>query len=281
MTHTVGLRWTIGDVSAHGFHALGLSIRGAWRVFGTSAAYAVCVNTVGAEEARRRLGPLPMPIAFLQVDRHVPRFVRERFDERFAEGVGWKFAPPRLFQALPEIALDNDCILWEMPGAVRRWLDDPRPHICLIAADVAPAFGRFAPWCGDEPRNSGIRGLKPGFDLVAALREVLSRVDGTLTSELDEQGLQVAAVSLYGRPYVVPVDDVAICGPLPPHSRERGRCGAHFVGLNAHALPWEYLDRRGHSWVRAHYRSWREDIERRVNDARESTLQGDFYGTSG
>jgi hypothetical protein len=64
-----------------------------------------------------------------------------------------------------------------------------------------------------------------------------------LASEQDEQGLQVAAISRGRRPWVVSLDEVTICSPFPPHLPHLGRCGAHFVGLNANQPPWS-LDGR-------------------------------------
>ena len=62
-----------------------------------------------------------------------------------AEGVAWKLAPPRLFPEACELSLDNDCMLWQMPEAIHAWLGDGDPARCLLAEDVRPAFGRFAP----------------------------------------------------------------------------------------------------------------------------------------
>ncbi|HEX2868210.1 MAG TPA: hypothetical protein VHO03_14285 [Ignavibacteriales bacterium] len=39
-----------------------------------------------------------------------------------------------------------------------------------------------------EPRNSGIRGLPPGFNLEMSLRRILEKNPVKMTSELDEQG---------------------------------------------------------------------------------------------
>ena len=97
--------------------------------------------------------------------------------------------------------------------------------------------------------NSGIRGLQPGFDLDAALRAALatrrsrSGAPLKLDSELDEQGLQVAALSLAMPLRLVTLREVTICSPFHPHLPQLGECGAHFVGLNARHLPWDCYDR--------------------------------------
>ncbi|HMB04203.1 MAG TPA: hypothetical protein VKP69_10760 [Isosphaeraceae bacterium] len=260
----LALRWTIGDVHPRGFEALRLSLWGAWRLFGPEATYAVCVNNITLDRARARTGDLPGPVRWLDATGALPGFFAAHLDEGMAEGVGWKFAPLRLFPDRHELALDNDCILWEMPEAIRLWLDDDDPRRCVIAEDVRPCFGQFASLCGPEPRNSGIRGLLPGFDLEGMLRRLLAEQPCRLVSELDEQGLQVAAVSRAVAPWVVTAGDVTICSPFPPHRPELGRCGAHFVGRNAKSLPWSLEGRPAVDWIDEHWRRRREMLYERV-----------------
>jgi hypothetical protein len=259
----LAVRWTIGDVSEHGFEALRLSIWGAFRLFGSGAAYTVCVNSVPLDVARARTGGVPDEVAWRHCDREVPGFVRARFDSRMAEGVGWKLAPLQLSPERYELALDNDCILWETPAGLVRWLADDGPST-LIAADVRCCFGVFAELCGPEPRNSGIRGLPPGFNLEGALRGMLDRVPGVLRSELDEQGLQVAALAHAGPVHVVEVEEVSICSPFPPHLPTLGRCGAHFVGLNAKRLGFSLDGRSAEEHVRENFARLRADLYRNV-----------------
>lgn len=238
----LGVRWTVGDVSMLGFEALRLSMLGAYRAFGAEASYAVCVNTVPPAVARRRIGTLPMPVEWVDSTNLVPTWLRARFDERMAEGVAWKFGPLQVFPDRYELALDNDCILWSVPPAIEAWLESPA-QCFVLAEDVKSCFGRFAELCGTAPRNSGIRGLPPGFDLGGALLSVLDALPGKCTSELDEQGLQVAALLRSGPVHVVPTEEVTICSPFWPHETQLGRSGAHFVGLNARCLPFRYYGR--------------------------------------
>ncbi len=261
----VALRWTIGDVSARGFAALRLSILGARLAFGADARLAVCVNTVDVATARARTGPVPEGVLWHRSDGQIPDFLRDHLDPGLAEGVAWKFAPMRLFPDDWEIALDNDCVVWTMPDAVHAWLTGGT-QTCLLAEDVAPAFGQFASLCGPAPRNSGIRGLPPGFDLEAALAEMLRAHPIRLVSELDEQGLQVAALSRCRPPVVVPVSDVAICSPFPPHAPDVGRCGAHFVGLNVER-PRPYCDAATLARIAAHWDGLQAEVERRCRAA--------------
>ncbi|MFL5575075.1 MAG: hypothetical protein ACJ79S_03775 [Gemmatimonadaceae bacterium] len=263
----LGVRWTVGDVSAHGYDALRLSIWGARRLFGDRARYTVCVNSVPVGEARRRTGGVPRRVRWRAVGRRdIPGVVAARLDAAMAEGMGWKFAPVRLYADRHELALDNDCILWEMPAAMARWLE--LEDACLVAEDVRALFGQFSHLCGDGARNLGIRGTPPAFDLEGALGAVLERNPVTLASELDEQGLQVAALSLAGAPCVVSVDDVTICSPFWPHRPEPGRCGAHFVGLNARALPWEHDGRPAIETRHEHWLARRAEIAERVGAPR-------------
>jgi hypothetical protein len=253
MSRELGVRWTIGDVSSRGFEALRLSVHGALRLFGPDAAFVVYVNSMPLERARALTGPTPEIVAWREAPREPPEVLRRHLDDAMAEGVAWKFAPLTAFQDRAELALDNDVILWDTPTAVRRWLDGDGER--LLAEDVAMGHGAFAALCGDEPRNSGIRGTPAGFDLSAAFGRVLAQAPAHLGSELDEQGLQVAALSLDGPPLVVGIEDVSICSPFWPHQPELGRCGAHFVGLNAKHLPWGYYGRpatevRTEHWLR-------------------------------
>lgn len=266
MSARVGIRWTIGDVHPRGFDALRLSVFGAWRVFGPDAEYAVCVNTVPLAEASARVGPVPAPLRWIDATPQIPPMLRPHLDAGLAEGAAWKLAPPRIFDDLWEISLDNDCILWDLPDGMRGWLEARHPARCLLAEDVRACFGRFAALCGTEPRNAGIRGMPPGFDLGAAVDALLRGLEAPLVSELDEQGLQVGALSMKAPPAVVAVEDVTICSPFAPHLPWLGRSGAHFVGLNARALPWSFDGRGASEWIADHWRSHQGSIRQRVGD---------------
>lgn len=123
---------------------------------------------------------------------------------RLAVWGAWKiFGPDAAYTDRWELSFDNDCILWEIPPSIRRWLNEGDPRRCLIAADVRACNGVFAPWVGEEPHNAGIRGIRgipPDLDLAETLRGLLRENPVVMTSELDEQGLQVAAVSRRTRP---------------------------------------------------------------------------------
>jgi hypothetical protein len=261
----LGVRWTIGDVSERGFEALMLSIRGASNMFGPETAYGVCVNTIPVEKARELVGHIPADVSWhaANID-ELPNIIKEHVDEGMSEGVSWKFAPLRLFPDRYELSLDNDCIMWEAPRAIRLWLEHADPDRCVVAEDVRTCFGQFEPLCGSEPRNTGIRGLPPRFDFEGALRNVLARHPVRLTSETDEQGLQYAALSLAKPPFVVSVQEVTICSPFPPHIDRVGSCGAHFVGLNVRQLPWQLDGRAATEYIRDNWLRHRHTLYERV-----------------
>ena len=258
----LGIRWTIGDVSDAGFEALRLSIQGALRLFGPAAEYVVCVNTLSPGEAMRRCGWVPGRVLWRQVTRLLPSWLAAHLDHGFAQGAAWKLIPLQVFPHRHELALDNDVILWDVPLAVSRWLSESRS--CLVAEDVQAAFGQFAAFCEPYPRNLGIRGLPPGFDLARHMQRVLERARGPLGSELDEQGLQLAALQSAGPVHVVPIDEVSICSPFPPHLPGLGRSGAHFCGLNARSLGWSFEGRPAETYVQAHWQRQRLEVAARV-----------------
>jgi hypothetical protein len=258
----IGLRWTLGDVAPPGYEALRLSIWGAWKLFGPAARYAVCVNTIDVETAKARVGPAPDGLIWHDSRNDVPHWLlRGHVDPKFAEGVAWKFAPVRLFPDCYELSLDNDVILWEIPTAILDWLEPGAP--CLIAEDVRACFGQFTALCGGEPRNSGIRGLAPGYDLESRLRAMLGETGIKIRQAVDEQGLQVAALEP-DRPHVVSVEEVTICSPFPPHRDYLGRCGAHFVGLNDKHYPWSLDGLPAEVYVERHWRQRQPILQQRV-----------------
>ncbi|HUH05025.1 MAG TPA: hypothetical protein VML75_23670 [Kofleriaceae bacterium] len=277
MTYLLGIRWTIGDVSTAGFEALRLSIIGAMRLFGSRARYAVYVNTVPVAEAQRKCGPVATEIEWRDANGQVPAWLGPHLGPGFAAGVAWKLAPLRAFPELHELALDNDVILWKLPTAMLRWL--AARDTCLVGEDVRASFGQFSELCGSDPRDLGIRGLPPHFDFGRAIRAVLARHPVGLTSELDEQGLQLAA--LHGSAIeVVPLEDVTVCSPFWPHVPYLGRCGAHFSGLNARTLGWSLDDYPAEMYVRKHWQRYHDEVATRVGAAGPAPLGGAAMGST-
>lgn len=260
----LAVRWTIGNVHARGYEMLRLSIACASHIFGPAAKYLVCVNGMSAMEAENRTGSLPAHVEWRTVTRDdMPSIFHEYFEESMIEGMGWKLVPLRTSPDRYELALDNDCILWDLPVAVHQWLESGRG--AMIAEDVERCLGSFESLCPPGAFNAGIRGLSPGADIGHALQSVLREV-GQLTGgkrlveEIEEQGLQAAALCRCDPLYFVRTDEVSICSPFWPRCPELGTCGAHFVGMNAHHIPWNYYDRPADTWLDDHWRRHRPEL---------------------
>lgn len=265
-TPRLSVRWTIGDVSKFGFEALALSIRGVRRIFGSDARYTVTYNTVSLDEARGRLGEVAQEVEWRDATGLLPDYLDQVLDAGRAEGAGWKLAPPLLGDGLPALSLDNDCILWTLPDALARWLeraDDPAHAV--VAEDVRAGYGQFTPHLPNGfACNLGIRATGAGFPLEASLRAVLADSQAVLHSELDEQGLQLAAILRVCVPDRVTLDEVTICSPFPPHLPRLGTAGAHFCGLNANVLPWDFEGRPALDCIREHWLKHRDEVAARV-----------------
>jgi hypothetical protein len=263
MRDRLGVRWTMGNVSERGFEALALSVWGAYGLFGPDADYVICVNGISVAAARERTRRLPDCVKWQDNSQSVPEFLKRYLEASMTEGSGWKLAPVRMFPDRHELALDNDCILWAVPATMAEWLSED--DSLLIAEDVRRCLGVFDARCGPGNRNSGIRGLAPGVDYGRALEDELRSVDTVMTSELDEQGLQVAALERLGPVHVVTVDDVTICSPFPPHLPNLGKSGAHFVGTNARSLPWSLEGRPASEYIDEHWRLHLPRLRERVS----------------
>lgn len=247
-TNRLALRWTIGNVRERGFEMLRLSIVCAYRLFGPSAKYLVCVNSLPIKTAQQRTGAVPAAVEWRKAtESDLPRRLRSYFDDTLIEGMGWKLVPPRVFPDLYELALDNDCILWGLPEGMRQWLCSENG--ALFAEDVERCLGSFDALCPQGKFNAGIRGLAPGINFERVLHSILRQgrrligAQGHFVSEIEEQGLQAATICRIAPLFLVRTDEVSLCSPFWPRSPEFGTCGAHFVGMNASHIPWNYYDR--------------------------------------
>ena len=256
------IRWTIGDASSRGWEALRLSTHCALKLFGASARYVICVNSTTLASAQQRAGGLPACVEWQALTpTRIPAFLRPHLDPEMAEGVGWKLVPPRVCETGHELAIDNDCILFAVPRALREFLAGD--HATLMAEDVERCLGQFSALAPAGAFNSGIRGLPPGYNYADALAATLRDAESALStplllrSELDEQGLQAAALHRERTCLTVSREEVSICSPFWPRDPEPGSCGAHFVGLNPRHLPWNYYDRSADHVRREHWDRWR------------------------
>jgi hypothetical protein len=233
----IGVRWTVGDVSAFGFETLRLSIESLSRLLPPGSQFAVAVNNISVAEAQERTGDITPKVQWLSSDDCVPTWLRAQVDAQMAEGVAWKLAPVRVFPNAYEIALDNDVILWRLPEPVVEWLESIDKNACVMAQDAQRCLGQFSEHCDSRSINSGIRCISPGLDYESLLRETLEKSGVTLRSELDEQGLQATTLAQLSLK-LVSNEDVTICSAFPMHQHHLGHCGAHFVGLNQKWLPY-------------------------------------------
>ncbi len=256
------VRWTIGAVRDRGFEMLRLSIECATQIFGPGTRYVVCVNSLSTDEAQKRTGPLSAEVEWRAVTRtDVPDVLQSYFDDSLIEGMGWKLVPLRVYPECYELALDNDCILWRLPEGMKLWLQSADG--CLFAEDVQRSLGSFDAICPPGAFNAGIRGLPPGRDLRLTLRRALLDAQAAndrpmeLFPEIEEQGLQTAAICYYHPLFLVKTIEVSICSPFWPGSPELGTCGAHFVGMNAAHIPWNYYDRPADLWLKEHWQRTR------------------------
>lgn len=239
------------------------------QLFGPEARYVVCVNSLPAEDAQRRTGELPLTVEWRNVSREeMAPALRGYFDDAMLEGTGWKLVPTRIDAERYELALDNDCILWELPAAIRRWLESGSGGV--LAEDVSRCLGSFGAVCPPGAYNSGIRGIAPDWDWEHALQSVLEAVRRSsdqplqLLTELDEQGLQTAAIFRNDTVHLVRRNEVSICSPFWPRSPELGSCGAHFVGMNARHTAWSYYDRPADFWLDRHWTRHRPALYERA-----------------
>ena len=258
----LALRWTIGNARERGFEMLRLSIACAFRLFGPAATYLVCVNSISSSAAQERTGALPVDVDWREVTRHdAPSALLSYCDETVIEGMGWKLVPLRTSPERYELALDNDCIVWHLPEGMRQWLQSANG--ALFAEDAERCLGSFDALCVPGCLNAGIRGLAPGQDLSDALETVLAQASASspgrfqLISEIEEQGLQAAAISRIDPLFLVRKSEISICSPFWPRSPELGACGAHFVGMNASHVPWDYYDRPADLWLDEHWQRHR------------------------
>jgi hypothetical protein len=258
------IQWTLGDVSVRGFEALELSILGAHAVFGSSAQYVVCVNTIDVETAKQRVGEVARLVQWRDVTNDFPGWLWRYVDAQMAEGVAWKFASMRVAPDCHTLSLDNDVILWSLPDSVRQWLDDG--DSLLIAEDVKACYGQFAFMCPESPRNSGIRGFPPDYGVEEKLRSLLDSTGVHLSTETDEQGLEVAFISAENH-RVVRLEEVSISGYFRPHQIELGSCGAHFVGVNLKQVPQIWNGRSVDEYVHEYWDGKKPEVYERVAPA--------------
>lgn len=220
------VRWTIGDVLPYGVEALRLSIWGAYRCFGRSARYAVCVHDVPLARARAVASPLPGVVDWHAVDAAaLPRWLLRR---DVSPRAVYRFAPVLVDPTRAELLLDRRCVMFATPPSVAAWLEGPNPRATVVLdAD-------------DGTHGLAMRGAGVGFDLEEALREALRESPHPLRTREDAEQLELAALGLLEPPREVAAREVAIHALgthgvrlAPPQDAEgRARWDRHVVALH-------------------------------------------------
>jgi len=82
-----------------------------------------------------------------------------------------------------------------------------------------------------------------------------------LSGEIEEQGLQAAAILRCAPLHLVRLAEVNLSSPFWPKTPAFGSCGAHFVGMNARHIPWNYFDRPADEWLAEHWERARRLLE--------------------
>ena len=146
-----------------------------------------------------------------------------------AEGVAWKFAPLRFFPDRWELSLDNDCILWEMPTAIRRWLQDGDNDLCVLEEDAKRCLGQFATTsAARRPSTPAYGACRPASTWRPRCGRCSNGAPSCSARSWTNRALQAAALSLRKPPLLVSVEEVTICSPFWPHHPHLGPRGAHF-----------------------------------------------------
>lgn len=213
------IRWTIGEVSDHGFACLKFSVKKVIEMYGRrNFEYFICHNG----ESESRLRPCVSGVGLLR---------QEEFTDSLPTppggsfGVSWKLYPPRIDLDAYEIFMDNDVVL-------HKKIDfEKYKDICFISEALKRSYGSFDGQIkGTLVMNSGLFGLPQGFDFSLALSNAIAKFDVKWdNSYFEEQGL-VAYVISNEKHVVLDKNDIIITWGNP--SCFIGQYGTHFIGLN-------------------------------------------------
>ena len=65
--------------------------------------------------------------------------------------------------------------------------------------------------------------------------------------------------------HLVRNSEVSLCSPFWPKRPVFGTCGAHFIGMNAAHIPWDYYDRPADVWLAEHWARSRPELYERAH----------------
>lgn len=141
-------------------------------------------------------------------------------------GMVWKLYPPRLDINAWEIWLDNDIILYDLPTAIKNFLDSDNLLVISEAMkrSYSKKFDNLIPLGVNY--NSGIVALPPKFDLRSQLELEMRE---PWSEYFDDQSI-LAVIFQRFETEVIPLREVSVV--LEDKRYERGTHGMHFCGLN-------------------------------------------------
>lgn len=168
------IRWTIGGVKEkNAYRILYYSIKKIIELYSYEFEYFVCYNDVDSDELER------IKIKFKNVN-----FLKQKWQDcpillnkpkdyniykQKLNGSFWKICPPRLRIDRHEIILDNDLIFLKKPDAIQEFLS--RNDKNLIIQDCLNYMGNYIDLNENQGYNSGVIGLKPGYDFAKELSQ--------------------------------------------------------------------------------------------------------------
>lgn len=168
------IRWTIGGISENnGYKILYHSIRKIVELYSDEFEYFVCYNDVDLNEITK------MKIKFKNV-----KFFEQKWEDcpiqikkpekqniykQKINGSLWKVCPPRLKINCHEIIIDNDLIFLKKPEAIQEFLS--RSDKNLIIQDCMNYMGSYKNLNEKQGYNSGVLGLRPGYDFAKELQK--------------------------------------------------------------------------------------------------------------
>lgn len=182
------IRWTIGGISEkNGYKILYYSIKKIIELYSNEFDYFVFYNDVDLNELEK------IKIKYKNVN-----FLKQKWEdcpvqvsrpEKYSvykqklNGSLWKICPPRLNINCHEIVLDNDLIFLRKPKSIQEFLS--RNDKNLIIQDCMNYMGSYNSK-EKQGYNSGVLGLRPGYDFSKELKQNWNNKDECCYDE--EQG---------------------------------------------------------------------------------------------
>jgi len=219
------LRWSVGPAKPQGFYCLQESVHCIKSLY-PELDLVICHNQLNATQIKQisRLG-VPLFDQGKSLD-SLPIKPKPGYN------VHWKIYPPRLRPDAHEIQIDTDIVLFKKLKEIDLFLED---QAMLLYQGIHGAYGNFKDFVPPGVRlNSGIFGMPPGFDFLAAMNETIGSSLTKWDDSFDEQGLVMATLSTFPKRYVIPLISVPI---IQPHFDIQALttelcCGYHFCSLN-------------------------------------------------